>query len=130
MNFKPGFRISKIDILVLVVGSLSAGYCYPFSQVISLIIIFVIGHFFIFCNITRMSRVPELIWGGTFLLFAGFSVSTGQPSWLFTFLLSTLTTFILVVFEARKPSYHGIFWQRLNPNLPRWFEEKNTKPIT
>ena len=130
MNFKPGFRISKIDILVLVIGALSAGYCYPLSQIISLIIFFVIGHFFIFCNITRMSRGPELIWSGTFLLLAGFSVSTGQPNWLLTFLLSTLMTFILVVLEAQKPSYHGIFWQTLNPNLLQWFEEKHIKTIT
>ena len=126
MNFRPGFRISIIDILVLVAGALSAIYYYAFSQVVSLVIIFVIGHFFIFCNITRMSRIPELIWGGTFLLFAGFSASTGQPSWLLTFLLSILITFILVLLEARKPSYHGIFWQALNPNLPRWFEKNHT----
>ncbi len=126
MNFKPGFRISKIDMFVLVVGVLSAGYCYQISPVVSFVIIFVIGHFFIFCNITRMSRVPELIWAGTFLLLAGSSVSTGEPSWLLTFSLSILVTFILIILETRKPGYHGIFWKTLNPNLPQWFEEKNT----
>ncbi len=129
MNFRPGFRISKNDMFVLVVGVLSAGYCFHISPVVSFVIFFVIGHFFIFCNIIRMSRVPELIWAGTFLVFAGFSVSTGQPSWLLTFSLSILVTFILVILETRKPGYHGILWQTLNPNLPRWFEEKNTKTI-
>jgi len=123
MEFKPGFRISKIDLLVLVLGALLAGYCYPYSKIVSLIIFFVIGHFFIFCNVTRMSRVPELIWSGIFLALAGSSLLTGRPGWLITFLLSTSVTFILILREIRKPRYHGIFWQRLNPNLPNWFRE-------
>jgi hypothetical protein len=127
MDFKPGFRISKIDLLVLAIGLLLAGYCYPDSKVASLIIFFVVGHFFLFCNVTRMSRVPELIWSGIFLCFAGFSVSTGHPSWLITFSLSTSVTFILILLEIQKPRYHGIFWQRLNPNLPNWFDETRGK---
>ena len=130
MHFKPGFRISKIDVFVLVIGALSAGYFYTVSQISSLIILFVIGHFFIFCNITRMSRIPELIWSGIFLLCAGFSAAKGQPSWSATFVLAGLTTIILVVLEVRKPGYHGIFWQTLNPNLPSWFEKNHTKIIT
>ena len=40
LEFNPGFRLSLFDIVVL----------------------FVLGHFFYFCNITRMSRIPKLIW--------------------------------------------------------------------
>jgi hypothetical protein len=127
MDFKPGFRISKIDLLVLAIGVLLAGYCYPYSKVVSLVICFVVGHFFLFCNVTRMSRVPELIWSSIFLCFAGFSVSTGHPSWLITFSLSTSVTFILIFLEIRKPRYHGILWQILNPNLPDWFNETRGK---
>ena len=126
MDFKPGFRISRIDLLVLAIGALLAGYCYPHSKVVSLIIIFTVGHFFLFCNVTRMSRVPELIWSSIFLCFAGLSVSTGHPSWLITFSLSTAVTLILILLEIRKPCYHGIFWQILNPNLPNWFNETSS----
>ena len=29
--------------------------------------------------------------------------------------------------ELRKPSYHGIFWQKLNPKLPEWFSENQNQ---
>ena len=127
MSFKPGFRISTIDILVLITGGISAGYGYSHSKMISFIILFVVGHFFIFCNVTRMSRIPELIWTGIFLILAGSSISTGQPNWLTTFSLSTTTTIIMIVLETRKPRYHGVLWQTINPKLPIWFQENQPK---
>ena len=123
--FKPGFRLSVIDAVVLILGVGSAGLSFPVSRMVSFILLFVIGHFFQFCNVLRMSRKPELIWTATFL---GLSITTlrlGQPGWPSTALLSFLVTVILALLETRKVFYHGIFWQRLNPQLPAWFE-KNT----
>jgi hypothetical protein len=31
---------------------------------------------------------------------------------------------VLVIFEMRKPSYHGVFWRRVNPNLRQWWEAR------
>jgi hypothetical protein len=28
---------------------------------------------------------------------------------------------VLVVLEARKRSYHGVFWRWINPGLPAWW---------
>jgi hypothetical protein len=36
-----------------------------------------------------------------------------------------MMTVVLAMLETRKVFYHGILWQRLNPQLPDWFE-KNT----
>jgi hypothetical protein len=127
MEFKPGFRLSKIDLLVLIFGLITSAYFFRNSIVNSIIVVFVVGHFFLFCNITRMSRIPELIWAAIFLLLSGFSITIGKPDWLFTFTASSILTVILIFVEIRKPSYHGVFWKLINPNLPNWFREKHNK---
>jgi hypothetical protein len=123
-DFQPGFRLSKIDVAVLVIGISSSVYIYSILPILSLIILFVISHFFIFCNITRMSRIPELIWATTFLVLATLSILHGIPSWVITCLTSGFLTLILIFLETKKPSYHGIFWKQINPNLLAWFKQK------
>ncbi len=121
MEFKPGFRLSKIDILAIIGGVVVAGASFPYSSVITFLVLFVVGHFFLFCNIIRMSRPSELIWSGIFLALSSASLLKGFPSWSVTVLISTLLTVLLVVIETRKSSYHGVAWQKVNPGLPDWF---------
>ena len=61
MQFNPGFRLSKIDIGVILTSLTVAGVLYEYSGVLSFIVLFVVAHFFLFCNVTRMARIPELI---------------------------------------------------------------------
>jgi hypothetical protein len=127
MDFKPGFRLSKIDILAIIGGVVVAGASFPYSSVITFLVLFVVGHFFLFCNIIRMSRPSELIWSGIFLALSSASLLKGFPSWSVTVLISTLLTAILVVIETRKSSYHGVSWQKINPGLPDWFSANISK---
>jgi hypothetical protein len=30
----------------------------------------------------------------------------------------------VVIVEMRKPSYHGVGWQRINPGLPAWWDAR------
>lgn len=125
MKFNPGFRISKLDIGVIVVAVGIAVWLYGYSTRLSFSVIFVVGHFFLFCNIIRMSRIPELIWGA---IFSGVGISSlqfGVPSWSLAMSLSLVSTAVLVFTELRKPSYHGIFWEKVNPHLPEWFSKAN-----
>lgn len=85
---------------------------------------FVLTHFFLFCNVVRMARLLELAWAGVFVVLAGATVAVETPGWLVTALVSLLVTLIVVVVEMRKPSYHGVGWQRINPNLPAWWEAR------
>lgn len=73
-EFNPGFRLSKLDVLILVVSAVAAFFLWDVSSQFSTVIVFVVLHFFYFCNITRMSRVPELIWAASFVLLVGFGV--------------------------------------------------------
>ncbi|WP_147378811.1 hypothetical protein [Motilimonas pumila] len=125
MQFNPGFRLSKIDIGIIVSSLVAAGALYKYSGALSFIVLFVIAHFFLFCNVTRMSRIPELIWSGIFISAVSSSLKMGVPSLEIAIGISLVATIVLVAIEIRKPSYHGIFWQKVNPNLEEWFENKN-----
>ena len=85
---------------------------------------FVLAHFFLFCNMGRISRPLELIWAGVFISLAGTTISVEMPGWLVTVPVSLFVTVVVVVVEMRKPSYHGVGWQRINPGLPEWWEAR------
>ncbi len=123
MDFKPGFRLSVSDSLVVVIALGLAALGVRYSVTVACVILFVVGHFFLFCNVFRMSRKPELIWALTFVLVATTSQLLGVPSVLASALICVSMTIILVFMEARKPSYHGVFWQQFNPELRQWFTE-------
>lgn len=124
-DFKPGFRLSNLDIGTLFLGCLGAYYYANYNLLISFIILFVVGHFFLFCNVVRMSRFPELIWAISFLSMTICSLVFQLFSPEAVFALSLLITFILIYFELRKPSYHGLFWKKFNPDLPEWFNNNS-----
>lgn len=84
---------------------------------------FVVGHFFLFCNIVRMARPLELVWAIVFTGLAAMTILTGSPSPAVTAGLSLLVTIVVVMIELRKPSYHGLGWHTINPNLPNWWNQ-------
>jgi hypothetical protein len=120
--FKPGFRISAFDGIILLCGCVGAFVAGSYAWWASLIICFVVGHFFLFCNVFRISRRPELIWAGTFVVLSISTLFTDIPGWIGTVAISLLLTVFLITREFRKPHYHGIFWQRINPELRNWWE--------
>ncbi len=125
MKFSPGFRISGIDITVIVTAILGAVFLYRFSGEYTFIILFVVSHFFLFCNVLRVSRPPELIWASLFVIL-GFSVKIpGILSWYHVCTVMLIATGIIILVESRRASYHGILWKRLNPDLENRFNEKH-----
>lgn len=83
---------------------------------------FVVAHFFLFCNVVRMARPLELAWAGIFLALAAATVALDVPGWPITISISLAVTVLVVVIQMRKPSYHGLGWQRINPGLRAWWE--------
>jgi hypothetical protein len=121
-QFCPGFRLSKLDVFVLIAGTVAAGVATLFVWWVGYVIALVIGHFFLFCNVFRLARPLELAWAAVFVVLAGATVAVGWPGWLVTTLATLATTAIVVALEMRKPSYHGVLWQRINPGLKTWWE--------
>ena len=118
LKFKPGFRLSFMDVLVLASSILGALKVYELSAYFSFVILFVIGHFFVFCNVIRIHWKSEIIWSVFFVVLGGWRVPIE-----YHFTLSFLLTLVLVYLHIKKPSYHGAFWKTLNPGLLDWFLE-------
>lgn len=125
-TFTPGFQLSVLDVVVLILAVIGTYVLGRYSWWAGLIILFVVGHFFLFCNIFRIARKSELIWAGTFEVLTAATILTEIPGWTITIVSSLLLTLLLVMLEMRKPSYHGIGWQRINPNLPAYWEQSKT----
>lgn len=122
-TFNPGFRVSTLDVFVLVVGGAFAANIGLAHFWFGASIAFAIGHFFLFCNIVRMRRAFELLWAAAFVALA-VGTSRGWWSWPTALGVSLTLTVALVAVELRKPSYHGAFWRQINPGLPVWWERQ------
>jgi hypothetical protein len=85
---------------------------------------FVLGHFFLFCNVFRIPRRSELIWAASFVFLCVSTITTGIPGWTWTIIISLVVTVMLIWMEMKKPSYHGILWKQINPGLQEWWEKR------
>jgi hypothetical protein len=122
--FQPGVRFSVVDGIVIVIGAVAAIAVWPTAGWITFIIAFVVAHFFLFCNVFRVSRPLELAWSGLFIVLTYCTIRFGQPPWLVSIAISLLATVIVVALEMRRPSYHGLLWKMVNPKLPQWWAER------
>jgi hypothetical protein len=120
-GFSPGFRLSTVDIIVLLLGTIGSILLYGMEHPLGLAVFFTLAHFFLFCNVLRMCRRFELIWAALFLLLSVNTILFSIPNWLGTVLIMLGTTAVLTVLQMRQPSYHGIFWRQINPELSQWW---------
>jgi len=128
--FNPGFRLDAIDTLVLVAGAAGAIFLAQVEWWMGLIVGFAVGHFFLFCNVFRVAKPLELTWSAIFVVLAGSTIATGQPGWPATIATTLVATLAVIAMQLRKPSYHGIAWQRFNPRLPEWWQSQATERDT
>jgi hypothetical protein len=122
--FAPGFRLSVLDACVLAAGAATAVALATVVAWWGFAVAFVVAHFFLFCNVVRMARPLELAWAGLFLALAGATIALEVPGWPATIAASLAMTAAVVAIQLRKPSYHGLGWQRINPGLRAWFEAR------
>jgi len=127
-TFSPGFRLSSFDVAILVAGLLGAILLGVQFWWAGMLIGFVVLHFFLFCNVFRISRPSELVWAAVFVATAGLTVLTGFPGWVATAVIAIALSSFLIGRETKKPDYHGIYWKSWNPSLPSWWEARNTTP--
>ena len=123
-EFRPGFRLSSFDVLVLILGTGWSILLHGMENPLGMAVFFTVTHFFLFCNVLRMRRLYELIWAVLFVALAARSIAVNAPLWPGPVMIMLAVTAALTVLQLRQPSYHGIFWQRLNPGLPQWWAER------
>jgi len=122
LEFKPGFRIDAIDASALAVAGIAALFAGRIEGWMGFTIIFATGHFFLFCKVCRVRRSLELAWAAVFVSGAGATILVGEPGWPATAAGSLCLTVVVIAVQMRQPSYHGIGWRRINPDLPAWWE--------
>lgn len=120
-TFQPGFRLSVLDVVVLIVGGVGAWSMMSLDRWTGIAILFVELHFFLFCNVLRMARRLELIWAGSFVALVVARTLFEVIAWPAVFAISAVVTVILTLIEIRRPLYHGVAWRKFNPRLlDRW----------
>ena len=121
-KFKPGFRFSTLDFFVLVFGFITASDAAAMIFCPGLAMPLLLANYFLFCNFIRMARLRELVWAAIFVAWSTSTIVIGSPSWPATLAFSFVATIVLVTLEVRGPSYHGIYWHKINPDLPNWWD--------
>jgi len=110
-----GFRCSVLDISILL--SLLIAFLLT-AGLIRWIIVFVVGHFFLFCNIFRVRPKFEYIWAVIFLANVGIwhlsFAGDYELMWFGIMITQVLVTIAVIIAEMRSPRYHGIFCRRIN----------------
>ncbi|HEY2415450.1 MAG TPA: hypothetical protein VGI40_24620 [Pirellulaceae bacterium] len=114
--------MSVTDGLVIVAGIVGAVGLWFTAWWLGFTVAFVVGHFFVFCNVFRVARPLELAWSGVFVVLTYGTVMFDRPNWVVTIGCSLLATVVIIGLEMRKPSYHGVLWRRINPGLRQWWE--------
>jgi hypothetical protein len=99
-----GFRFSLVDGLVIAICAVATYVAWPAIGSLSLLFPYVLGHFFLFCNVFRIRRQPELIWAGSFVLNFGIWVALGKFGITAPFLAQIPVTVLLIVMECRRPT--------------------------
>src|SRR5262245_52620709 len=100
-KFQPGFRLSAIDLIVLIAGTVAAILLWQQTWWIGFVIAFVIAHFFLFCNVFRVSRPLELAWAAIFTITAGATIATGFPGWAAAIVGTLIATAVVLMLGMR-----------------------------
>ena len=115
-----GLRFSLLDGIVLFSSIVIGVFGYPYLDGFVLFIPFVVVHFFLFCNVFRIRRKPELIWAGLFILVTAAWIGSGHLSILGICGTQVPVTIAIIANELRVPTYHGIFSRHINPRIDEY----------
>ena len=118
-----GFRILPIDLAAIpTAAGLSLVLLWIFTEhetcrLFALLPLVVLGHFFLFCNVFRVHKYSELLWGGIFMI--NFTcwlaiiviydmVPTIGEFWFRVIGTQTPVTIVLIMVAIFSKDYHGI----------------------
>jgi hypothetical protein len=117
VNGKPltcGLRFSVVDAVTLIVGASVTVWMWSRDPKFALIVPFTLAHFFLFCNVFRGTRGPELIWATVFLVNITAWNANGGINWPAICAIQLPLTAFLLWRETTKPWYHGIACRKWN----------------
>jgi hypothetical protein len=113
---ETGFRFSMADGLVLLLALAATVQLWRMEIPLWWLLIVVLGHFFLVCNVFLVWRKYELIWALIFIVNVGTHVLLGRFHWLSPCLFQLPVTVTVILLQIRSPHYRGVFaqaWNRL-----------------
>ena len=119
-----GARFSVRDGIALVLAGALVAWLLPRMPPLAWLVVCVVGHFFLFCNIVRMRRSFELMWAALFVVNVNAWALLGVWSPWALYGAPLLATLILVTREVRSADYRGVLSERLNASLNRAIAER------
>lgn len=103
-----GLRFSFADGIAIALCIAVTWLAWPWIGSMALVFPVALGHFFLFCNVFRIPRRPELIWTGVFIVNAYGWFFAGRFNWLGVLAVQTPLTIFFIIRAMLSPSYHGI----------------------
>ena len=103
-----GFRMMWWDPAAMLLCAAFVAWQWPQLGEWALIAPFVLGNFFLFCNVFRVRRNAELIWAALFMVNSVAWLSQA-PSLLAVVLTQLPITAAVLIYTVRSPGYRGIF---------------------
>ena len=106
-NPPTGFRMMKQDPVAIVACIAFVVWAWPYVGDWSLVAPFVLGNFFLFCNVFRVSTRTELVWAATFIVNSALWL-TFCPSLAGIFLCQIPVTGAVIAYTIMSPGYRGV----------------------
>jgi hypothetical protein len=103
-----GLRFSRFDAAVLLVSVIVTAAVWHLPTNPGVIVLTVVGHFFLFCNIVRLRRSFELVWAVSYVTLTFGTIALGWMSWLVPLAAVTPVTLALIAAEVRSIRHHGV----------------------
>jgi hypothetical protein len=121
-----GFRLMAWDLPAIALCAAATWFAWPALGALSLMLPFVLGHFFLFCNVFRIRRSYELLWAAVFVSnVAVFAVWLEAPVFWQMAAVQLPVTILVISLELRSARYHGVFAERINPDLETYLERRS-----
>jgi hypothetical protein len=117
-----GFRFASQDLPAIGAFTAAAAVLWRWENSLWWMLAIAAGHFFLFCNVFRIVRQRELIWAMLFVLNIGAWLWFEELTWAHVLSCQLPITIFLIIADVRAPTYHGIFANRLNPQLNDYLE--------
>lgn len=109
-----GFRFSTLDAAIFAGGGVSTLALWPEWDSFALIVPYLLGHFFLFCNTFRVGGERSLIWVFAFLANVYLLSRTGNLR--LSLALQGVVTIVLIGQCVLSRNYHGWGCARVNPH--------------
>lgn len=94
-------RFSLFDAAVLVATAIGSTLLWTHPGRLGVLLLLVVAHFFLFCNVVRLWSRYELVWALSFVVACGLVLVAYGPAWELATAFTLPITFVLFALQLR-----------------------------